>query len=287
MATYEIIQPDAASTAYNISNNTYCQLTYPNGISGIGLPTISRDLQRLANIDGGIDYGYKLEPREINLNLYYNVVSAAAADARRDAIYKIFRPFRDPLKLKVTRDDSTIRQIDVHTIGMVDLPMSERVGYDQAFSVRLLAPDPIWYNPTQVITTITPSASPWTFNVTYNGLWEEYPVIEVYGAVTGWLLQFTLSSASGTETFALPSVNVPAGDVFTFDLRPGYKTFKNAAGVSQLGSVFPSAVAAMNKVALWPDPIKVSGLNPIFGQYITKDANHKVKVYHYNRYGGL
>ena len=179
MATYQIIQPDAANTTYNIADGTYCQLQYPNGISGIGMPNITRDLQRHPNIEGAFDHGYKLEPREVNLNLYYNVTSAAAADARRDAIYKIFRPFDDPLKLKVTRDDAAVRQLDVHTVGMLDLPMSERVGYDQGFGVRLLAPNPIWYDPSQLTTTFTPAATPWFGNITYTGDWESFPIIKV------------------------------------------------------------------------------------------------------------
>lgn len=289
MATYEIIQPDGAATTYNIGNGAYCQLQYPGGISGIGIPSIVRDIQRHPNIEGAIDHGYKLEPREINLNLYYSVASAAAADARRDAIYKIFRPFDLASHLKITRDDGTVRQIDVHTIGITDLPMGERVGHDQAFNVRLLAPNPIWYHPTQVTLSLTPSVpSPWGSNFNYAGAWETYPIIKVYGAVTGFSLSSTIVTEGDTTVYSLGTWNIPAGDVLTFDLRPGYKTIKNAAGVSQLSSgTAENTFIFLYGFRLFPDPIEPGGVNQMVGTYSTKDANHKVEMTFYNRYLGL
>lgn len=288
MATYQIIQPDAANTTYNIANGTYCQLQYPNGISGIGLPPITRDLQRHPNIEGALDHGYTLEAREMMLNLYYNVSSAAAADARRDAIYKIFRPFQDPLRLKVTRDDGAIRQLDVHTVGMLDLSMSDRVGYDQGFNVRLLAPNPIWYEPNQYTATITPSATSWLSNLVYTGEWEEYPVIKVYGAVTGFSMSSTITTASDTVTYSTGVLSVSAGDVFTFDLRPGYKTLKNSAGVSQLGSgTAQNTFDFIFGFRLFPDPIESGGANQLSGAYTTKDGNHKIEILYYRRFLGV
>lgn len=287
MATYQIVQPDAANTTYNIADGTYCQLQYPNGISGIGLPQITRDLQRHPNIEGAFDHGYKLEPREVNLNLYFNVNSAAAADARRDAIYKIFRPFDDPLKLKVTRDDAAVRQLDVHTVGMLDVPMSERVGYDQGFSVRLMAPNPIWYDPSQQTTTFTPAATPWFGNITYTGDWESYPIIKVYGAVTNFYLQMQLVTAAATTTYLLFAASIGAGDIYTYDLTPGVKSAKNNAGTSVLGDLSADSYTALFGMRLWPAPLESGGVNRLDGAYSTKDASHKVEVLYYRRYMGL
>lgn len=287
MATYEIIQPDAAATTYNIGNGAYCQLQYPTGISGIGIPTITRDIQRHPNIEGAFEHGYKLEPREISLNLFYNVASEAAADARRDAIYNIFRPFDDPLKLKITRGDGAIRQIDVHTVGMVDLPMAERVGHDQGFGVRLLAPNPIWYEPTQQTVTFTPAATVWFGNITYTGNWESYPIIKVYGAATNVYLQMVLTTAVGSTTYQLFAANIAAGDIYTYDLTPGVKTAKNNAGASLLGDLSPDSYTALFGMRLWPAPLENGGVNRIDGAYTTKDANHKVEILYYRRYIGL
>jgi len=288
VATYQIIQPDAANTTYNISDGTYCQLQYPNGISGIGLPSITRDLQRHPNIEGAIDHGFTLEPLDMMLNLYYNVSSAAAADARRDAIYKIFRPFDDSLKLKVTRDDGAIRQIDVHTVGMLDLPMAERVGYDQGFGVRLLAPKPIWYEPVVYTVTITPSASPWVSTVSYTGNWDSYPVIKVYGEVVDFSFNSIVVTSTDTTTYNTGSFDIPAGDIYTFDLRPGYKTVTNAAGVSLLGSaIAQNTFDFLFGFRLFPDPIEAGGANQIIGSYTSKDGTHKIQFLYYRRFLGI
>jgi hypothetical protein len=288
MATYEIIHPNASATTYNIGDGTYCQLQYPNGFSGVGLPPITRDLQRHPNIEGAIDHGFTLEPRDLMLNLYYNVNSAAAADARRDAIYKIFRPFDDPLKLKVTRDDGAVRQIDVHTVGMLDLPTSERVGFDQGFNVRLLAPNPIWYDPSSITLNITPLGTPWLSNLSYTGTWDEYPIINVYGEAQDFSMYSVITTATDTTTYSTGSFDIPAGDIFTFDLRPGYKTIKNAAGVSQLGSgTAQNTFNFLFGFRLFADPIEASGTNQLIGNYTTKDGTHKIQFVYYRRYLGV
>lgn len=287
MATYQIIQPVASGATHTISNGAVCSLSYPNGISGIGLPAITRDLRKLTNLEGALDYGYKLEPREILLNLYYTASTAADADQRRDLICRIFRPFKDPLKLRVTRDDGDVRQINVHTLGMVDLPSSQRVGYDQAFSVRLLAPDPIWYDPNYKVFTFAPAFSGHTLDLNYTAHWEEYPVIKIYGAVTNFFYTTSLVVPSGSESYSLFLANVPAGDVWTFDLRHGYKTLKDSAGNSKLGTLDINTYNAMSGIALWPDPLKTAGLNSITLSYATKDTNHKIEVFAYWRYPNL
>ncbi len=288
MATYQIIQPDAANTTYNIGDGTICQLSYPAGISGIGIPNVQRDIQRHPNIEGAIDHGYRLEPREINLNLYYNVANEALADTRRDAIYKIFRPFDAPLKLRVTRGDGSVRQIDVHTIGVTDLSSAERVGNDQGFSVRLLAPVPIWYYPTQQSVTINPGITNWGFNLAYTGTWDDYPIIKVIGSATNFSLQIVVTTADDVTTYNLGTWTVPAGDTFTFDLRPGYKTVKNNAGVSQLGyGAAENTFIFLYGMRLFADPIMPGGVNLLNGFFTAKDANHRVQVLWYNRYLGL
>lgn len=287
MATYEIIQPDAANTTYNISDGTYCQLVYPNGISGIGLPQITRDLQRHPNIEGAIDHGFTLSPREIILNLYFNVSSASAAATRRGNIYKIFRPFQDPLKLKVTKDDGSVRHIDVHTISL-DMPSADAVGTDQMFTVRLLAPNPIWYDPSSITLNVTPLGTPWSTNVTYTGNWDEYPIINVYGEAVDFSFYSIVTTATDTTTYATGSFDIPAGDIFTFDLRPGYKTIKNAAGVSQLGSgTAQDTFDFLFGFRLFPDPIESGGVNQLIGSYTSKDGTHKIQFVYYRRFLGV
>ncbi|TXH48146.1 MAG: hypothetical protein E6Q97_25420 [Desulfurellales bacterium] len=285
MATYEIIQPDVAGSTYNISDGSIC---HHIALDGIGLPQIERITQANPNIDGAFDEGFTIKPRELTLRLYFAASTKAALDGIRDQIYEVFKPFDDPLKLRVTRDDGSVRQIDVHTIGVLDLPESQRTAeFDQLFVVRLLAPYPFWYHPTQQVTTFVPSVSGYTFNVNYNGSWWEWPIIKVYGYVTGFSMDITLSLPGGNQNYQFFFSPIPAGDVFTYDLRPGYKTIKNAAGVSQLGNLTENSYTALSNFRLWPTPYFSAGVNPIHGTFSAKDASHKIEVYYYNRFLGV
>lgn len=285
MAKYEIIQPDLAGTTYNIGNGS---ISHHISLDGIGLPPITRLLQTNPNMDGSFDEGFKVSPRELTLTLYYSVENKAQADGLRDKIYTIFRPFEDPLKLRVTRDDGTVRQIDVHTVGVMDMPESQRsADLDQRYVVRLIAPYPFWYHPTQQITTYTPSVSAATFNVPYAGSWEEWPIIKVYGSVTAFFMDITMTLPGGSQNYQFAADSIPDGDAFTFDLRPGYKTIKNNAGTSQIGNLAENGYIALSNFRLWPAPYFSGGLNPIRTFYTTKNSNHKVEVYFYNRYIGV
>jgi len=283
MATYEIIQPDPAATTYDIGDGTYADFYL---MDGVGMSEIRRTLQYFPNISGALDKGYKFQPRELTLKLFYQVATKALADARRDQIYKIFRPFDDPLKLKVTRDDGSVRQIDVNTVGMLDLPESRRTGSDQAFDVRLQAPDPFWYDPTPITTTFTPNATPYAGSITYAGNWEEYPVIKVYGEVLGFTMEITPSGGSSEGTISISYDTIADGDYYTIDLRPGYKTVKTSGGTNKdYTAVVDPAALALSR--LWPDPEAAGGVNDFSFSYTSKGANHKIEVTYYKRYLGL
>jgi len=84
------------------------------------------------------------------------------------------------------------------------------------------------------------------------------------------------------------ALEAAAGDILTFDLRPGYKTLKNNAGISQLGSgSAQNTFDFLFGFRLFPDPLEASGTNALNGFYTTKDSNHKVEILYYRRYLGL
>lgn len=280
MAVYQIIQPDNAVTTYNISNGTYCVVRY---VDGIGMPEIERIREEFPNVEGAKDFGFRLRPRTITLGLFFQVASLGLMDARREALYRIFRPFDLPLKFKVTRDVGDVRQIDCHVVGTNNFLQSERVGSSQQFTVRLLAPNPIWIDPTQITKTITPSASPWSGEtISYLGTTWEYPIVKVYGSVTNFTMTFT--SLLGTVTFELS--NIAAGANVTFDCRPGYKTVLSSTGANLLNSISTNARRALYNFRLWQPPYVV-GNHSFSGSYSTKDANHKIEILYYSRYWGI
>lgn len=289
---YEIITPDPSSTAWNLTGGHPLDVI---SLDGAGIPNIVRREQEFANQSGALDYGYRLQPRDMTLKLFYNATDKATEDGIRDTIYKIFRPYDYPLKLRCTRPDGAVRQIDCHTVGTMDLPESERIGASLAFAVRLRAPNPIWYNATQQTHSYTPSASGVSTTVTYAGGWEEFPIIKLYGYMEYPVLQHSFYTPDGTVTYnmnfqstvsGVGSAIIPDGDVWTIDLRPGYKTVTNAAGDNKLAFLL-TAINNLMEFRLLPAPIEVGGANAITLIYSAKNSNARMDVLYYTRYLGL
>lgn len=252
-------------------------------MDGIGIATIERITDGYPAFDGHRDFGAISKPREMQLKLFYQAPSLALADARRDIIYRIFRPFELPLKLRVTRDNGSVRQIDCHTIDVNDLAETERVGVAQTFIVKLLAPIPAWYDPTTITKTITPSVSPWADTLIYDGNRRELPIVKIYGQVTNFTM--SVSTSFGAVTFEIP--NIAAGAHWIFDCRAGYKTIKTNGGASQLNSVSANALGALYGFSLAPANFVSGGVHSFSGTYTAKDANHKIEIIYNNRYWGI
>jgi hypothetical protein len=277
---YKIIQPDASATTYNLSDGTYTQIL---SVEGTGMPSIQRLTRAYPNADAHRDFGFSLQARLLTLKLFYQVATAALADLRRDAIYKIFRPFDAAMKLTITRDTGDIRQIDVHTVNANDLAQTERVGDSQIFSVTLLAPNPIWYDPTPTTKTITPSTSSWNDTITYLGNCWEYPVVKIYGQVSNFTM--AVITSFGTVNFNIPTI--PTSHIWTFDGRLGYKTIKNQTNAGQLNNVNTSTLNALYNFKLAPTNFISGGVHSFNGTYTAKDANHKIEIIYYNRFWGI
>lgn len=278
MATYQIIQPNNAATTYNLSDGTYTKVVF---VDGIGMAGAQRITDGYPAFEGHRDFGGFIQPRELQLKLFYKAGSLALADARRDAIYRIFRPFDLPLKLKLTRDDGNIRQIDCHTLDANDLSETDRVGDSQIFTIKLWAPNQFWYDPTQITKTITPSATTWNDTITYSGNRADFPIVKVYGQVTNFTM--TLATSFGTYTITIPSI--ATGTNWTLDCRPGYKTIFTSAGVPQLNTVDANTLAALYGLRIASANFTSGGINTFNGSYSTKDANHKVEILYYHKYG--
>lgn len=143
MATWQVI---AGGTTYNLSDRTPFDVVT---VTGVGSAPVRRMSQRGPLQHGETDIGYRLDPRSINLVLAFAAASLSAADTHRDTLARIFRPSDSPIQLRYTRDDSAVRQIDCYAVGMVDMPVTveERVGVFQRVAIQLVAPDPLWYDP--------------------------------------------------------------------------------------------------------------------------------------------
>jgi hypothetical protein len=146
-------------TTYELSDSNPFKLL---SATGIGNAPVRRLEERGPLQDGVTDIGYRLDPRIINLEIAVRSTSLSTADTNRDTLSRIFSPVGGrKVQLKVTRDDSSVRQIDCYTVGMLDMPaeMGQRVLAFQRVGVQLKAPNPVWYDPTPKTIAFAPGSA--------------------------------------------------------------------------------------------------------------------------------
>lgn len=140
---------DEAGTTHTLSGGTTTNFVQ---MTGVGVPPVQRNVEPALNTNVHQDRGFRLDPRRIDLTLYVSESTSSAAESTLDTIASIFEPTQNPLNLKVTREDSAVRQIDVYLDGQIDYPVSiddKLDGTVQKITVPLLAPDPVFYDPTR------------------------------------------------------------------------------------------------------------------------------------------
>lgn len=127
-------------------------------VHGVGLPPARRLKVRSPQQHGSTDIGYRYDEREMRLAFYFNAKNPAGAVAKRDELYGFWKALEaTPIQLRYTRDDASVRQIDCHVTGVVDMPWDpdrNQMG-QQDFVVQVEAANPMWYNPTQQSTSFT------------------------------------------------------------------------------------------------------------------------------------
>lgn len=148
------------STNINLSNKSPFSLVSARGLSGA---EIRRVTSRGPAQDGDTDKGYRLAPRMMEIVIGIQGATNAALDGHRDTLTSFFKPLPNtPIKLRYTRDDTEIRQIDCYTVGdiKIDLVPENRVGHYHEATIRLRAADPSFYDPTPGTVTVTGTALP-------------------------------------------------------------------------------------------------------------------------------
>lgn len=275
-------------------------------VNGIGTATIRRLTGRAPNQDGDTDLGFRLDPRVVNLVLFANAASLAAADAYRSQLYDYLKPFAGAINLRCVRDDGAIRQIDCYPLGTVDAPISDqdRIWAAQKIAVQLRAAEPIWYDPqikywaavggaaTGTSGFTIPMDVPWvqtantsidvTVSLPYAGSWASYPIITFLGPLTS----VSLENATTGQVLDLPNLSLSAGEYVTIDLRYGHKTV-----VNQLGDNLIGQLSDWSDLADWhlaPAPDASGGIN-VLNLVVNADATDAtgVQMSYYDRYIGL
>ena len=300
MATWSILQ---GNNELMLSGRAPFDLV---SVNGIGVAPIRRLTGRGPFQDGDSDLGFRLDPRLINLVLFFNAASLDAADASRDQLYEYLKPTAAAVQLRCLKDNGELRQVDCYPVGMIDAPISDqdRIWASQKMAVQLRAAEPVWYDPqlhywaaiggasTGTSGYAVPVTVPWvqttsstidaTLQLQYIGSWASYPVVTFFGPLAG----VTLTNQTTNQVLDLPTIVLGGGEYVTIDLRYGYKTV-----LDQLGDNVISALSDDSDLATWhlaPAPEAAGGMNVLrfeVGGSAT-DATG-VQMSYYDRYIGL
>ncbi len=272
-------------------------------VTGVGIAPTRRLTQRGPLQHGETDIGFRLDPRNINLVLAIKAVDRAAADTARLTLAHIFGPRQsEPVKLRHTRDDGQVRQIDCRALGIVDTPITEdeRIAEFQRVGVQLVASDPNWYDPVTVNAPfITVTGSYWEVpmvvpldvapiaaidmsdNVEYLGTFDEYPLITLLGPLT----DAVITNETTGDILDFTGTTIAGGDYYTVDLRYGYKTVTEDNGTNRIAKL-----TAASDLATWRLASVLetgNGVNRIHVEATSTTAASKVSIVYTNRYVSL
>ncbi len=261
-------------------------------LDGVGIPPLRRILQKSPTQHGATDKGFRLEPRRMTLTLYLDADTTLQADVYRDTLTNIFAPTNDPLKLDITKKDGSVRRIDCYLDGQIDYPMSSRVGASHAVVIPLSAPEPAFYNQTQVVTEVMMPTSPAEIAITMTGCtWDDWPVFDITGPVTN----FQIAHQAGTTAIeALKLISsIPDGEVWELDFRPHYKfIWKKSTGASRMQYIDTTTISAFATLRVLSDKAtKAIDTAATSNRFIFTgtglSAATKVTMYHYKRFLSL
>lgn len=270
---------------------------------GIGVAPVRRLTERGPFQDGDTDIGFRLDPRTINLVLFFAAANEAQADAHRDTLANYFQGLNRSLALRCARADGTMRQIDCYVTGMVDLPLDaqNRIGDSQKVAVQLRASDPIWYDPQPRFFGLMGGSStgtsgfgvplhvPWimssqssidkTFPLIYPGSWSEYPILTIYGPASN----VTIQNLTTGDVLLLPYVGLGAGHWIQIDCRYGHKTVIDDTGANRISELSDDSDLATFRLAA--DPDADGGVNMMrFAVAASADNSTGLQVQFYDRY---
>lgn len=241
---FTVVVVDEAGTSHTLSGGTTTNFVE---LRGVGTPQVNRNIENSIVSNIHQDRGFILSPRRIDLTLYLSESSASTADGTRDTIASIFEPTSSPLNLKITREDASVRQIDVFQDGAIDFPVSneDRLGgLVQTVVVPLIAPNPIFYDPTQQTETVDLSSGSGSAVISASGLtWYDYPVIEVDGPITSLSIN---GSDFSSNNLSLSGNTIASGRTYTFDLRPDFKTIKDDLNANKLSELTTASIPNMH-----------------------------------------
>lgn len=274
-------------------------------LTGLGLPPVRRITERGPQQHGSTDVGFLLDERMLNLALIITGDTLSDLDTYRDDLADMLKPLEaTPGKLRVTRDNGTVRQIDSNIVGMVDFPntLQERIGASQLVVVQFMAPDPIPYEPTlnNIILGVTlgsggllvPMVVPMVYtvaasidtvvSVTYAGKWEVFPIIYITGPANDLVIT---NQATGRK-LDFTGHNIASGDTYTINLAYGQKSVRDQNNVLKNAALTDDS--NLTNWSLVPTPTAPGGINDIRVEVSGGGAAAtRIRMEYYDRYPSM
>jgi hypothetical protein len=219
-------------------------------IDGLGLPAVERYWDRAPGQDGDTDRGFTLMPRFIDFIFGVEADDPGDFWDQRNLLRAILRPGPEVIWFRFTKPNDDVRQIDLVFYDGLRGSFSRqgKIGLVQRDSVTLKASglfyDPVpvgwlfginagssgWDVPMPVPVDVGSSAIDETRPLSYDGEWDEFPLIELTGPMTnpvvtnvgpGLVLDFT-------------GATISAGHKRIIDLTWGNKTIVDHLGVNKI-----------------------------------------------------
>ena len=280
---------------------------------GMGMAPLHRLTTRGPYQHGTSDRGYRLDPRPVYMVMHVHGESHGHMYEARQALFPYLRPGLDPvgIRFSYTGTDSVLvqRQIDCHMVRGMDGSTADQRAWRQREVIELVANDPTFYDPTPSVRTLsldgggtgvtlsdlgagtvtmklgdpggadTPmagglGAGSLIVTMPEPAAWDTYPTISCYGPMTG----LTITNEATGDVIAITGT-IPNGDVWTIDLRFGYKTIRDAAGTNQIGGITSASSLATFRL--------VPGTNNITVSATGTSSATLVKLTYYRRFLGV
>lgn len=136
--------------------------------------------------------------------------------------------------------------------------------------------------PTPVPTAIGTGEFDRSTTVVYEGTWRAYPEIRIYGPISDPII---INETTG-ETLDLTGVTIADGELWTIDLRYGYKTITDQDGTNQIATLSDdSDLATWHLKAIDLDLLGQDNVIRVQGS--AGGANTAIQLAYYTRYIGI
>jgi hypothetical protein len=229
----------------SLDDGTLCRLI---GHDGWGVPPNHRLTIRGPEQHGETDLGYRLDPKFGKLLLQFPDTDLPTMYAHRDQLRKLFRPQLNQT-IKWVLPNGAVRYYDGHLSNDLSMPWDVNNWAAQSVTLSFKVESGYGYDPVAKVVAfnygggvspfLIPYVIPYNIGVstidqvntfTYNGEWLSYPILQVVGPITNFVITH---QQTGYKLQAVSGLTINPGDYYFFDLRYGYKTVKDSSGVRQ------------------------------------------------------